>query len=114
MARGSEPGERPGVSFDGLISTAGQPCSMSAVAGERATVLIFTSNGCPTARSYEERLIAFQRRWNDNGVRLVAINSNNPYLSPVDTLEEMARRSAERGFNFPYLMAAPVAPRSPA
>jgi hypothetical protein len=99
-------GDRSGVSFEGLISTDGQPCSMSAVAGERATVLIFTSNGCPTARSYEGRLIALQRRWNDDGVRLVAINSNNPYLSPADTLEEMARRSTERGFNFPYLKDA--------
>jgi hypothetical protein len=36
----------------------------------------------------------------------VAINSNNPHLSPPDTLDAMARRSAMRGFNFPYLKDA--------
>ena len=84
----------------------GGRCSLAALAGERATVLLFISGSCPTARSYEDRLIAMQSRWHRQGVRLVAINSNNPHLSPPDTLEAMARRAGMRGFNFPYLKDA--------
>jgi hypothetical protein len=36
-------------------------------------------------------------------LQVVAINSNNPYLSPPDTLAQMSLRAAEKGFNFPYL-----------
>jgi peroxiredoxin len=95
--------ERAGPYFEDLVGADGQRHSLSALAGQRATVLVFTSNGCPTARSYEDRLIELQRRWQAAGVRLVAINSNNPHLSPPDTLQEMVSRSAWRGFNFPYL-----------
>lgn len=77
--------------------------SLVVLAGERATVLLFISGSCPTARSYEDRLIAMQSRWHHQGVHLVAINSNNPHLSPPDTLDAMARRAGIRGFNFPYL-----------
>jgi hemoglobin len=34
------------------------------------------------------------------------IHSNSPYLSPPDTVDAMTRRSAMRGFNFPYLKDA--------
>lgn len=104
MASAEGTHERPG--FEDLIGADSQRHSLAALAGQRATVLVFTSNGCPTARSYENRLIGLQRRWHADGVRLVAINSNNPHLSPADTPEEMARRAALRGFNFPYLKDA--------
>jgi hypothetical protein len=92
--------------FEDLMGVDGERHSLTALAGERATVVIFTSNGCPTARSYEDRLIGLRGRWQPAGVQLVAINSNNPHLSPPDTVDEMARRSALRGFNFPYLKDA--------
>jgi peroxiredoxin len=98
--------DRAGPDFRALIGVDGQRHSLSALAGQQATVLVFTSNGCPTARSYEDRLIRAQRRWHADGVRLVAINSNNPHLSPSDTLQEMAGRSVRSGFNFPYLKDA--------
>jgi peroxiredoxin len=92
--------------FENLAGVDGERHSLAGLAGQRATVLIFTSGSCPTARSYEERLIRLQARWHHSGVRLVAINSSNPHLSPPDTLAAMTRRSASRGFNFPYLKDA--------
>ncbi len=104
QARESE--QAMGLRFEDLLGVDGQRHSLAILAGELATVLIFTSGGCPTARSYEDRLISLQARWHHAGVRLVAINSYNPHLSPPDTLEAMTRRSAMRGFNFPYLKDA--------
>jgi hypothetical protein len=66
-------------------------------------VIVFVANGCPTVRAYEERLKALSAVWKSYGVRVVAINPNNPYLSPPDTLREMVKRAADREFNFPYL-----------
>jgi peroxiredoxin len=100
------PPERARTDFDDLPGTDGQLHSLSELAGQRATVLVFTSNSCPTARSYEDRLMRLQRRWHAWGVQLIAINSNNPHLSPADTLPEMTRRSAAQGYNFPYLKDA--------
>ncbi len=81
----------------------GRDHSLHASAGETATVVVFVSNGCPTARAYEERLIALQDKWRPRGVELIAINSNNASLSPPDTLDGMVRRSSRGRFNFPYL-----------
>lgn len=86
-----------------LVGTDGQRHSLSSLAGARATVVIFTSNGCPTVRAYEERLIALSAAREGDGIPVVAINANNPHLSPPDTLPEMVKRAAERKFNFTYL-----------
>lgn len=48
-------------------------------------------------------MIAIQEVYAHQGVQLVAINSNNAYLSPADTFLEMLRRAQEKRFNFPYL-----------
>ena len=57
----------------------------------------------PTAKSGEDRLIALQGAYGGRGVQFVAINSNNPYLSPPDTYAQMVARTTLKGFNFPYL-----------
>ena len=48
-------------------------------------------------------MIALQEAYAYQGVQLVAINSNNAYLSPADTFPEMVQRAQEKRFNFPYL-----------
>jgi thiol-disulfide isomerase/thioredoxin len=76
---------------------------LATLAGERGTVVVFVANGCPTARSYEERLNALAESIRTRGLNLVAVNSNNASLSPPDTVDEMTRRAASRGFRFPYV-----------
>ena len=65
--------------------------------------VVFIGNGCPTVRAYEERLKALHEKYAGRGVQLVAVNSNNPHLSPFDTHEEMVSRSGQAGLPFPYL-----------
>ncbi len=81
----------------------GEDHSLASLAGQIATVVVFISNGCPTVRAYEDRLMAFQDAKRPAGVRVIAINSNNPHLSPPDTYEEMVLRASMRKFTFPYL-----------
>jgi peroxiredoxin len=90
----------------GLPAADGGQHTLASLAGRTATIVIFTANGCPTARAYEDRLMALLDSRRADGVHLVAINANNPYLSPPDTLAEMVKRAAERHLAYPYLKDA--------
>ena len=71
----------------------GEHHSLSSLAGEKGTVVVFVGNGCPTVRAYEDRLMAFHDAWRPLHIHLVAINANNPHLSPPDTIREMVKRA---------------------
>jgi len=62
-------------------------------------VLVFTCNSCPIAVDYEDRIIAFTKKY-DGKVAVVAVNVN---VIEQDKLPKMVERSKEKGFNFPYL-----------
>jgi peroxiredoxin len=94
-------GAAPG--FSQVAATDGRHYSLSSFGGREVLVLVFLGNGCPTAKSCEDGLIELQAAYDARGVGLVAINPNNPYLSPPDTLREMSRRARAKGYNFPYL-----------
>ena len=89
--------------FDALPAVDGQRYSLASFARSPYLVVVFICTGCPTVKANEERLIGLQRRYAAAGVQVVAINANNPALSPFDTMEEMRRRATEKSFNFPYL-----------
>jgi peroxiredoxin len=83
----------------------GRRRSLSSLLGERATVVVFVGNGCPTVRAYEDRLMRIHEAQGGR-VRVIAINSNNPYLSPPDSMQEMRSRAKARGLTYPYLKDA--------
>ncbi len=89
--------------FRNLPGVDGGRYSLSSFADKPVLVLMFSCNGCPTVKAEEERMIAIQEAYAHQGVQLVAINSNNAYLSPADTFPEMVQRAQEKRFNFPYL-----------
>jgi len=94
---------QPAPDFHDLPGADGERYSLSSFDGKEVLVVVFSANGCPTAKSCEDRLIALQEAYGSRGLQLVAINSNNPYLSPPDTPAQMALRATRKGFNFPYL-----------
>jgi peroxiredoxin len=89
-----------------LIGTNGKRYSLSTFDAEKLLVLIFSSNGCPTVKACEDRMISIQKDYGAKSVQLLAINSNNEYLSPADSYDEMVKRSNDKKFNFPYVKDA--------
>ena len=86
--------------------------SLGDYADAEVVVVVFTSNHCPTAQAYEQRLIDFQEAYRDRGVQLVAISPNSPlgllyeelgYTDLNDDYDQLAVRSDYANFNFPYL-----------
>jgi len=78
----------------------------------KVLVIAFICNHCPTSQAYEERLIKLTSDYAGKGVRLVAINPNNPaslrydelgWSDVGDSFEDMKIRAREKHFNFPYL-----------
>lgn len=92
--------------FQDLPGVDGARYSLASFARHPLLIVVFICTGCPTVKANEARLVALQERYERAGARFVAINSNNPYLSPPDTMDEMARRAREKRFNFPYLKDA--------
>jgi len=80
--------------------------SLDSFKGKRVVVVVFTCNHCPYARAYEDRLIALQHDFGDQGVQLIAINSNDADGYPEDNFDNMVKRAQQRHFNFPYLRDA--------
>jgi peroxiredoxin len=85
-----------------LPDTAGHTWS-SLADGAPATVVVFTCNHCPYALAWHDRIMQAARDYADEGVRFLAINSNDSVRYPRDSYEAMQRRVAAEEWPMPYL-----------
>jgi len=102
--RAALPIDAAGPVFEGLRDTDGGRQGFSTLADRDVLVLIFSSNRCPTAKAYADRMNDLQHEYETKGVQLVAINSNDPNLYPDESYSRMAERAAEDGYLFPYVV----------
>jgi peroxiredoxin len=86
-----------------LPGTDGAEHTLDGYADAEILVLVQSCNHCPYVQAWEGRIKAIQADYADRGVRLVAVNSNDPDRYPEDSFEEMRRRAERQGFNFDYL-----------
>ncbi|MEP7379793.1 MAG: thioredoxin family protein [Chloroflexota bacterium] len=91
-------------SFDGLLGVDGKRYGLADFDEHQVVVMVFTSNRCPTAKGYTDRLNALQATYGPRGVQLVLINSNDPHLYPDESYARMVSLSRELGYTFPYLL----------
>lgn len=89
-----------------LPGTDGNTYYLKSFRDAKVLVVVFTCNHCPYAKASEDRLIAIQNDYRDNGVQLVAINSNDDVAYPEDSFEHMVIRAREKKYPFPYLRDA--------
>lgn len=88
----------PAPAFD-LSGVDGDRRALSDYEGKPVAV-VFSCCHCPYVVAWEDRLNETARDY-DGRAGFVAVNSNAGYLG--DSLEDMARRSEEKGFVFPFL-----------
>ncbi len=93
----------PAPSFQGVPGVDGNLYSLASFDGDAIVIIVFMANRCTTAQGYAGRLRSIQDDYRDLGVRIVAINSDDPGLSPSESFLEMVRAAKERGYNFPFL-----------
>ncbi len=80
----------------------GKKHSLADLKEKEAVVIVFTCNSCPYAVEYEDRLIAFTKKYagEKSKTAVVAINVNKV---KEDLLPKMKERAKKKEFPFPYL-----------
>lgn len=81
----------------------GKTYALEDVRGPNGTLIIFMCNHCPYVLAIVERLIVDVAALQAQGIKVAAINSNDPAQYPKDSFENMKAMSSEHAFPFPYL-----------
>ncbi|MCF0060999.1 thioredoxin family protein [Dyadobacter chenwenxiniae] len=86
-----------------LKGTDGSMVSLNDFNNAKGVIVIFTSNHCPFAKAYEDRIIALNNKFASQGYPVIAINPSDPATHQDDTFEKMKERAASKGYGYPYL-----------
>jgi len=86
-----------------LPDTNGKTVRLSDFDEAKALVVMFICNHCPFVKHLRDALAEFGRAYQDKGVAVVAINSNDVANYPDDSPEKMAKEVKDAGYTFPYL-----------
>ena len=78
--------------------------SLDDAASSRACLVMFICNHCPFVKHVADELARLGRDYQDKGVAIFAINSNDVEKHPDDGPDAMKQESAARGYTFPYLL----------
>ena len=90
----------------------GKTYTLQSFKDAKVLAVVFICNHCPTSQAYEDRLVKLTSDYAGKGVKVVAINPNNPaslrldelgYSDVGDSFDDMKIRARDKKFNFPYL-----------
>ncbi|HLU50671.1 MAG TPA: thioredoxin family protein [Flavobacteriaceae bacterium] len=86
-----------------LKDVSGKMISLADLPDTKGYIVIFSCNTCPFVVAYEDRMIELHNKYSSKGFPVVAINPNDPELSPGDSFEKMQERANEKKFPFFYV-----------
>ncbi len=91
---------------DFSLSTAREtgPISLADFAAAPALLVAFLCNHCPYVRNLEAAFGAFAAEYEEKGLAVVGISSNDVKTYPEDGMDEMLDQAMRAGFTFPYLV----------
>ncbi|UCS93560.1 redoxin domain-containing protein [Echinicola marina] len=69
---------------------------------DKALVLIFTSNACPYAKLYEDRIIQLQKQFNDKGITFAMVNPHAGQ-SEEENFDQIHTKINQKNITFSYL-----------
>jgi len=81
----------------------GRTVSLGDFAGAPALLVMFICNHCPYVKHVAAGLAQLAREYQQRGVAIVGINSNDVENFPEDAPAKMAQEVRQRGYTFPYL-----------
>jgi peroxiredoxin len=83
----------------------GKEISINDVQGEKGTLIIFSCTHCPFVLGWQNTMVKLGNTYQDKGVGVVFINSNNP-ATKGDTYESMQEMAKAEGYKFPFVVDA--------
>jgi peroxiredoxin len=93
------------VDFD-LPGTDGKRYTLESVRGPNGLLVMFICNHCPYVKAVIQRIVRDTKALQPEGVRAIAIMSNDPAEYPEDSFDNMQRVAREQAFPFPYVLDA--------
>lgn len=87
-----------------LPDTTGKLCSLADWSIEKGLLVIFMCNHCPYVIHIRRKLVEKIRTYQEQGITVVAINSNDFSEYPDDNPQNMLLDSKKYGYTFPYLV----------
>ena len=86
-----------------LVNVDGKTVSLADFQDASALVVIFMCNHCPFVIHIAPGLAQFGQDYQQKGVAIVGISSNDVDTHPDDSPEQMVHEAEQRGYVFPYL-----------
>lgn len=86
-----------------LKNVDGKMVSLKDFQSAKGFIVIFISNHCPFSKSYEDRVIAIDKKYAPQGYPVIAINPNDPEAYEEDSFANMQARAKDKGYTYPYL-----------
>ncbi|PSQ79681.1 MAG: thioredoxin family protein [Bacteroidetes bacterium QS_8_68_15] len=84
-----------------MPNATGAAASLSSLAGDNATVVIFWSNQCPWTKKYEQRVLDLASKYDGQGGQFVLVNANSTSDFPQESLSAIKEQAS--GYSMPYL-----------
>ncbi len=93
------------IAPDFVLSDAnGSTFQLSSQRIDKGLLVVFMCNHCPFVMHIRDVLVQKIAEYQDLGISVVAINSNDYIAWPDDSPENMLKDSARFGYTFPYLI----------
>lgn len=86
-----------------LKSVDGRNVSLANYKDAKGYIIVFTCNTCPVAKAYQGRVESLNNEFASKGYPVIAINTNDPGISPGDSYEKMQKLAKEKNFSYAYL-----------
>ena len=86
-----------------LNSTDNKIISLNDIKGENGALIMFICNHCPYVKAVVDDIVEDCKKLESNGIKSVAICSNDIKNYPEDSFDNMIKFSKNHKFNFPYL-----------
>jgi peroxiredoxin len=91
-------------SFSLLDPVTGRKVCRDDFAGAQGLLVAFLCNHCPFVKHIAGAFAAFAVEYQERGLAIVGINSNDVETHPEDSSEHMVAEAGQRGYTFPYLV----------
>ena len=76
--------------------------SLADYRAQKGLIVVFMSNHCPFSKAYEDRIMALDRKFSQQGYPVLAIMPNDPTSYEDDSFEKMKIRAREKSYSFAY------------
>lgn len=93
--------QAPAFSLPDIVS--GKTVSLDDVRGEKGVLVMFICGHCPYVVHVQSELARLGKDYQNSGIGIAAICSNDEGVSPRDSLANLRTQAKEQGFVFPYL-----------